>query len=117
MVKVSENAQTPEEFRDFAKRMSKYFNLRGCRTEECINRRIRSKNSKKLNILVEYRFAFRLITESWINPHPIYKDILGMDNEEYDRYVKEKEEADKVVVKIQEYERYLRSKKRDKERY
>ena len=117
MVKVSEDAMTSEEFRVLAERISKYVNLRGCRTGECINRRIRSLNSKKLNILVEHDFGFRLIIEAWINPHPVYKEMLGMSNKEYEDLVREKEEADKVVGEIIEYERYLRSKKRDKKRY
>lgn len=64
-MKVSKNAMTPNEIRELAERISKYVDLRGCRTEKCINNRIKSKNSKKLNILVEHGFAFRLLLESW----------------------------------------------------
>ena len=88
-MKVSKNAMTSDEFRALAERIPKYVDLRGCRTEECINKRIRSKNSKKLNILVEHGFAFRLLLESWLNPHPVYKKILGMDDEEYNMLIKE----------------------------
>ena len=38
-MKVSKDARTPEEFRKYAKRMSKYFDLRGCRTEKCARAR------------------------------------------------------------------------------
>jgi len=53
-----------EDFRRLAERISKYVDLRGCETERCINRRIRSKNSPKLNNLIEHGFAYRLIIES-----------------------------------------------------
>lgn len=96
-MKVSKNAWSSEEFRKFAERMSKYFNLRGCETEKCINTRIKSKNSKKLNVLVKHGFAFRLLLESWLNPHPVYKKILGMDDETYNMYLDEKREADKRI--------------------
>ena len=39
-MKVSNDGMTPDEFREFAKRKSKYFDLRGCETEECIKRRM-----------------------------------------------------------------------------
>lgn len=81
---------TSEAYRKFAKRMSKYFDLRGCRTEECINKRISSKKSKKLNVLVEHGFAFRLLFEAYWNPHPFYKEILGMDDEEYNILIESK---------------------------
>ena len=84
-MKVSKDAMSSDEFRELAERISKYVDLRGCRTEKCINNRIKSKNSKKLNILVEHGFAFRLLLESWLSPHPVYKEILGMDDEEYNR--------------------------------
>ena len=82
-MKVRKDARTPEEFRKYAKRMSKYFDLRGCRTEKCINNRIKRKKSKPLNVLVEHGFADRLLHEAEWNPHPVYKEILGMDDEEY----------------------------------
>ena len=34
-----------EDFRKRAERITKYVEFRGCRTEGCINRRIRRKNS------------------------------------------------------------------------
>ena len=89
-MKVSKNGMSPDEFREHAERMSQYFDLRGCRTEECIERRIRSKKSAQLDGLIKGGFAFRLIIEARHNPHPIYKKILGMDDEEYNRLVKEK---------------------------
>jgi len=81
---------SPDEFREHAKRMSQYFNLKGCETEECIKRRIRRKKSAQLDGLIKGGFAFRLIIEARHNPHPVYKEILGMDDEEYNRLVKEK---------------------------
>jgi len=89
-MKVSKDAMSPDEFREHAKRMSQYLDLKGCRTEECIKRRIRSKNSAKLDGLIKAGFAFRLYIESRHNPHPVYKKILGMDDEEYNRLVKDK---------------------------
>ena len=83
-MKVSEDAWTKEEFRNYAERMSKYFDLKGCRTEKCINDRISNKDSKRLNVLVEHDFARHLIRESWLHPHPVYKEILGFSDEEYD---------------------------------
>lgn len=74
--------------------MSKYFDLRGCRTEKCINERIRRKKSAKLNGLIKSGFAFRLLLESWLNPHPIYKEILGMDDDVYNMWLEEKEKAE-----------------------
>ena len=71
-----------EDFLKEAERLSKYFDIRGCETERCINRRIRRKKSPKLNILIEHGFAFRLLLESWLNPHPIYKKMLDIDDEE-----------------------------------
>jgi len=92
-MKVSKDARTPEEFRKYAKRMSKYFDLRGCRTEKCINNRIKkSAKSKKLLTLVEHGFASHLLLEAYWNPHPVYKEILGMDDEEYNILIKEKRE-------------------------
>ena len=43
------NAMSPDEFRKEAERLSQYFDLRGCETKECINKRIMSKNSANLN--------------------------------------------------------------------
>ena len=100
-MKLSKDAWTPEEFRNHAQRMSKYFDLRGCKTEKCINNRIKSKNSKKLNILVEHGFASRLLLESWVNPHPVYKEILGMRDEEYNILIKEKRKVDKILKKLE----------------
>ena len=99
-MKVSKDARTPEEFRKFAERMSKYFDLRGCRTEKCINNRIKkSAKSKKLLTLVKHRFAFRLLIEAHENPHPVYKKILGMDNKECNIMIKTKRKADKEFKK------------------
>ena len=89
-MKVSKDGMSPDEFREHAERMSQYIDFRGCETEKCIKERIRSKNSVKLNGLIKAGFPFRLIIESRQNPHPVYKKILGMDDEEYNRLVKEK---------------------------
>ncbi len=94
-MKVSKNAWSSEEFRKFAERMSKYFDLRGCSTEKSINNRIKRKNSKKLNVLVERGFAFRLLLESCLNPHPVYKEILGMGDEEYYLLIKDKRDSER----------------------
>jgi hypothetical protein len=93
-IKVSKDAISEVEFRKLVNRI-KYINLKGCRTEMCINDRIRRINSKELNILVEHGFAFRLLLESWLNPHPVYKKILGMDDEEYNRLIKEKRDSER----------------------
>lgn len=73
--------------------MSKYVDLRGCDTEECINERISRKKSAKLNSLIKSGFAFRLLLESWLNPHPVYKEILGMDDDVYNMWLEENKEA------------------------
>jgi len=99
-MKVSKDAMSPDEFRDFAERMSQYIDLRGCKTEKCINERIRSKNSAKLSGLIKASFAFRLLLESWLHPHPVYKEILGMDDELYNEYVEQKKRRDKKLKKI-----------------
>lgn len=70
-MKVIKDAMSPDEFREFAERMSQYIDLRGCKTEKCIKERIRSKNSAKLNGLIKAGFAFRLYIESRHNPHPV----------------------------------------------
>lgn len=101
-MKVSKDALSSDEFRELAERISKYVDLRGCRTEKCINNRIKSKNSKKLNILVEHGFAFHLLLESWLSPHPVYKEILGMDDEEYNRLIEEKEKAEIRLKELKE---------------
>ena len=101
-MKVSKDAIPPEEFRKFAERMSKYFDLRGCRTEKCINNRIRKRaKSKKLLNLVKYGLAFRLLLEAHENPHPVYKKILGMDEKEYNMLIKEKRIVDKILTKLE----------------
>ena len=63
-------AMPSEDFRRLAERIGKYVDFRGCRTERCINRRIRQKNSPILNNLIKAGFANRLVIESWINPLP-----------------------------------------------
>jgi len=88
------NAMSPDEFRKHAERMSKYFDLRGCQTPECINKRIKSKNSPNLDSLIKAGFASRLIIESIHNPHPVYKKILGMSDEEYNWLIEEKKKVD-----------------------
>ena len=92
--------------------------MRGCDTEECINNRIRRKKSKKLNILVEHGYAFRLLLESWLHPHPDYKEILGMDDVVYEEWVRErkKQESDEELKEIKEYERYMRSERLKKKK-
>jgi len=84
---------SPDEFRREAERLSKYFDLRGCKTEKCINERIKSKKSANLDGLIKAGFASRLIIESIHNPHPVYKEILGMDDEEYNWLIEEKKKA------------------------
>ena len=93
-MKVSSRGMPPDEFRKLAERMSQYLDLRGCKTEECIKKRIRSKNSAQLDGLIKGGFPFRLIIEARQNPHPVYKRILGMDDEEYNILVREKKKKD-----------------------
>ena len=45
-------------------------------------------------------FAFRLLIESRINPHPVYKEILGMDDETYNEYLEEKKKSDKELKEM-----------------
>ena len=85
---------SPDEFRKEAERLSQYFDLRGCKTEKCINEIIKSKKSASLDGLIKAGFASRLIIESIHNPHPVYKEILGMDDEEYNWLIEEKKKAD-----------------------
>ena len=76
-MKVSSSGMSPNEFRKHAERMSKYFDLRGCQTPECINKRIKSKNSPNLDGLIKAGFAARLIIESIHNPHPVARARKG----------------------------------------
>jgi len=99
-MKVSKGAMPPDKFRESAKRMSKYVDLRGCRTEKCINERIRRINSPKLNGLIKSGFASRLLLESCHNPHPVYKEILGMDDDVYDMWIEDKKKAEKRLKKL-----------------
>ena len=87
-MKVSIDAMTADEFRELAKHISTYISLRGCMDEECIKKRFKRKNSKRLNNLHPNRYARRIITESWLNPHPTYQEILGMNDEEYANWIK-----------------------------
>jgi len=89
-MKVSKDTMSPEEFRKFAERMSKYVDLRGCETEEDIIERIKQRKSINLNGLIKGGFAARLYRESWENPHPVYKEILSMHDDVYDMWVEEK---------------------------
>lgn len=98
-MKVSSGAMSPDEFREFTERMSQYIDLRDCKTEKFINERIKSKNSAKLNSLIKAGFAFRLLLESWLHPHSIYKKILGIDEEEYNELIKEKRKTDSEFKK------------------
>ena len=59
-MKVRKDGMSPDEFREHAERMSQYIDLRGCKSENCIKERIRSKNLAKLNGLIKAGFAFRL---------------------------------------------------------
>ncbi|MHA1974416.1 MAG: hypothetical protein ACTSW1_15570 [Candidatus Hodarchaeales archaeon] len=87
------NEMSPKDFLMFANRISTYIDFKGCRTEKCINKRIKEKNSKQLNGLIEAGFAYRLLLESWLNPHPIYREMLGISDEEYVDLVEEKRRA------------------------
>ena len=92
-------SMSSNDFLKFSERISKYVDFRGCETERCIKNRIRQRNSTKLNSLINAGFPFRLMIESWINPHPIYKEILDIDDEEYEWLVDEKIEIDKRLRK------------------
>ena len=45
---------SPDEFRNEAERLSQYFDLRGCKSEKCINERIKSKNSPNLDARAQH---------------------------------------------------------------
>ena len=95
----SKPAMSSEDFFNLAVRISNYVDFWGCETVRCLNRRIRRKNSRKLNYLIKAGFAFRLWLESWINPHPIYKEILGISDEDYKMLLEEKRESDRRIRK------------------
>ena len=116
-IKVSEDAQSSDKFRKLAKRISKYVDFRGCRTEECIKNRMKSKNSKYLNNLVNYDFALHLFLEARLSPHRDYQKILGMDNEQYNNLIMEKnEESSNDLSIILEYEKHLKSERLKKKK-
>lgn len=93
---------SPVEFRKFAKRMSKYIDLKGCESEECIRNRIRCTKSRYLRGLLKSSFPYKMIIQSCINPHPVYKEILDIHEDDYNRLVKEKRESEKDVKMILE---------------
>ena len=115
-IKVSEDAKSSDEFRKLAKRISKYVDFRGCRTEECIKNRMISKNSKYLNNLVEHDFALHLFLEARLTPHRDYQKMLGMDNETYNNFIKEKQDSANDLSMILEYERHLKSERLKKKK-
>lgn len=51
-------------------------------------------NRPHLDGLIKGGFAPRFIIESMHNPHPVYKEILGMDDEEYNILIEKKKKAD-----------------------
>ena len=99
LARRNKRAMPSEKFLKLAERISNYVDFRGCGTERCINRRIRRKNSQKLNHLINAGFAFRLWLESWINPHPIYKEMLGISDGDYNKLLEEKMETNKNIRK------------------
>jgi len=100
---VVQDTVPPEKFRELTERISKYVDFRGCRTEECIEEKIRRRNSTKLNGLLKAGFPLRLLIESLINPHPVYKEILGIDEQEYNELVEEKRRSEKNLIEIMNY--------------
>ena len=84
-----------DDFRRLAERIGKYVDFRGCATEKCINKRIKSIKSSKLNNLIKNGFASRLLLESWLNPHPIYKKILDISDKDYNMLLDEKSQSDR----------------------
>jgi hypothetical protein len=92
-MRVSSTAMSSEEFRALAVRISKYVDFTGCDTIESVTSRIKAKKSKKLDYLADRGFGWRLMLEKWINPHPDYKKILGIDDDEYESLVEEAEES------------------------
>lgn len=113
-MKVSKDAMPEEKFRERVEGISKYFNFKGCESVEEIEDEIKEiikmyedryentppvfkkdrakfqREARRWKGRLKVGFAFRLWLESWLNPHPIYKEILGMDDEEYDMWVEEK---------------------------
>ena len=51
--------------------------------------------SDTFHYLLDIKCAYRLVLESFLNPHPVYKEILGMDDEEYNILIEEKRKAHK----------------------
>jgi len=123
-VKVNKDAMSVEEFRALVKRLSKYHNFHGCESVEDIEDKIREKikmyedkyentppvfkkaraqfkrSAKRWRRWLKGGLAFRLQLESWINPHPVYKEILGMDDEIYNDYVEKKKKSDKELKEM-----------------
>jgi hypothetical protein len=92
-------AMPSDKFRRLAERISKYVDFRGCETEKCINKRIRRKKSPKLNNLIKAGFAYRLLIESWISPHPVYKKILDISDEDCDALIEEERQTRRELKK------------------
>ena len=70
------------------------------------------RSAKWLRGLLKVDFPYRLFLESWIHPHPIYKKILGMDDEYYNWLIEEKKKADRRIKEILKYDKKLRRKLR-----
>ena len=137
-IKVSIDAMSSEEFLKLFERVSKSIIFYGCRTEECINERIKEalkyrkeqykkattgaeikeirKSITNLKTLLKFGFAFRTIIEAWTEPNSIYIEKLGFTDEECKELFKEKKESDKRLSGILEYERHLKSERLKKKK-
>ena len=110
-------------FRELVERISKYVNFNGCESEEEIEDKIKEiikmyedrykntppvfqkdrarfqRSARRWRDLLK-GFAFRLLLESWLNPHPVYKEILGMDDDVYNLWIEEKKKAEIELKKL-----------------
>ena len=117
-MKKGKNRRSLEEFRKLIERISPFISFKGCESEEDIENKLkeyikelkdRYKNTnpvfKKERAKLKRSIGrwkgllkivpFNLWYHSWINPHPIYKEILGMHDDIYDMHVEEKKRVDK----------------------
>jgi hypothetical protein len=119
-IEVRKDAMPEEKFRAVVERISKYIHFKGCETEEEIEDKLKEKikmyeyryentssspeffkqrarlraSINRWRGLLKAGFAFRLSLESWLHPHPVYKEILGTDDDIYNMWMEDKEEVD-----------------------
>jgi hypothetical protein len=96
--------------REFIIKISKYISFKGCKDGEDINERIKQSESEQLQYLLRMDFGNWVMFQLGLHPHPDYKEILGLSDKEYDRYVN----PDKYY--LQDLKELLRLQKNDKDR-